>query len=104
MRSSATSNAERHATTTVTLELQENAEYSVLIVSDDGPGIPVQHHATVFEPFKRLDEARSREAGGSGLGLAIVHDIVTHHGGTMRDPRPPAAKAPGSSSPLPRID
>jgi signal transduction histidine kinase len=78
-----TSNAERHATTTVTLELQENAEHSVLVVADDGPGIPIQHHATVFQRFTRLDEARSRDAGGSGLGLAIVHDIVARHGGTI---------------------
>jgi signal transduction histidine kinase len=78
-----TSNAERHATRTVTLELRENAEHSLLVVADDGPGIPAQHHATVFKPFTRLDEARSRDAGGSGLGLAIVHDIVEHHRGTV---------------------
>jgi signal transduction histidine kinase len=78
-----TSNAERHATTTVTLELRENAEHSVLVVADDGPGIPVRDHATVFKPFTRLDDARSHEAGGSGLGLAIVHDIVARHGGTI---------------------
>jgi signal transduction histidine kinase len=78
-----TSNAERHATTTVTLELRENAEHSVLVVADDGPGIPVRDHATVFQRFTRLDDARSREAGGSGLGLAIVHDIVARHGGTI---------------------
>jgi signal transduction histidine kinase len=78
-----TSNAERHATTTVTLELRENAEHSVLVVADDGPGIPVRDHATVFQRFTRLDDARSHEAGGSGLGLAIVHDIVARHGGTI---------------------
>jgi signal transduction histidine kinase len=78
-----TSNAERHATTTVTLELRENAEHSVLVVGDDGPGITVRDHATVFQRFTRLDDARSREAGGSGLGLAIVHDIVARHGGTI---------------------
>ena len=33
-----TSNTERHATRTVTLELRENAEYSVLVVADYGPG------------------------------------------------------------------
>jgi signal transduction histidine kinase len=78
-----TSNAERHAATTVTLELQEQAEHSVLVVADDGPGIPAQHHATVFQRFTRLDDARSRDAGGSGLGLAIVHDTVARHGGTI---------------------
>jgi signal transduction histidine kinase len=78
-----TSNAERHARTTVTLELQEETEHSVLVVADDGPGIPAEHHATVFQRFTRLDGARSRDAGGSGLGLAIVHDIVAGHGGTI---------------------
>jgi signal transduction histidine kinase len=78
-----TSNAERHAATTVTLELQEHAEHSVLVVADDGPGIPAEHHATVFQRFARLDGARSRDAGGAGLGLAIVHDIVARHGGTI---------------------
>jgi signal transduction histidine kinase len=78
-----TSNAERHAATTVTLELKEQAEHSVLVVADDGPGIPSRHHATVFQRFARLDGARSRDAGGSGLGLAIVHDIVSRHGGTI---------------------
>jgi len=78
-----TSNAERHAAKTVTLELQEHAEHSVLVVADDGPGIPAEHHATVFQRFARLDGARSRDAGGAGLGLAIVHDIVARHGGTI---------------------
>lgn len=50
-----TGNAERHATTTVTLELHGNAEHSVLVVADDGPGIPHRHHATVFRPFTRAE-------------------------------------------------
>lgn len=76
-------NAERHATTTVMFELREQAGRSELVVSDDGPGIPAEHHATVFKRFARLDDARSRDAGGSGLGLAIVHDVITRHGGTI---------------------
>ncbi|MGH3384244.1 MAG: sensor histidine kinase [Nocardioidaceae bacterium] len=77
------SNAERHATTAVSFELLERDGHCELAVSDDGRGIPSEHHASVFERFNRLDEARSRDAGGSGLGLAIVHDIVTRHGGTI---------------------
>lgn len=76
-------NAERHATTAVTFELRENRGTSELVVADDGPGIPSEHQATVFERFTRLDEARSRDAGGSGLGLAIVQDIASRHGGTI---------------------
>lgn len=77
------SNAERHATAQVVFELREHDGVSELVVADDGPGIPAEHHATVFKRFTRLDEARSRDAGGSGLGLAIVHDIVVRHRGTI---------------------
>jgi signal transduction histidine kinase len=77
------SNAERHAKAVVRFELRERDGQSQLVVADDGPGIPAEHHARIFERFTRLDEARSRDAGGSGLGLAIVRDIVTRHGGTI---------------------
>jgi len=77
------SNAERHASTVVTFELREGKGRSELVVADDGPGIPAEHHATVSKPFTRLDEARSRDATGTGLGLPIVHDIVTRHGGKI---------------------
>lgn len=42
-------NARRHATTTVTVELTENAGRASLIVVDDGPGIPPERRAQVFE-------------------------------------------------------
>ncbi len=76
-------NAERHARNLVTFELREHRHTIELAVSDDGPGIPVEHQAAVFERFSRPDDARARHTGGSGLGLAIVHDIVERHGGTV---------------------
>lgn len=47
----------------------------VICIDDDGPGIPVEDRRRVFEPFTRLDDARSA-GGGTGLGLAIVHELV----------------------------
>ena len=53
---------------------------AVLTVEDDGPGVPPEERARIFEPFERgaTDGAPSP---GSGLGLAIVHQFARLHGG-----------------------
>ena len=76
-------NAGRHASRTVTITLAEHGGDAVLVVDDDGPGIPPDHHDRVFERFTRLDDARTQSSGGTGLGLAICRDIVRRHGGTV---------------------
>ena len=53
----------------------------VVDIEDCGPGIPEAEMEAVFEPFRRLDPARSR--GGSGLGLTIARQVVAAHGGTV---------------------
>lgn len=54
-----------------------------LEVIDQGPGIPEELHGRIFEPFFRVDSARSRQQGGAGLGLALVRAITEAHGGTV---------------------
>jgi heavy metal sensor kinase len=56
---------------------------AVMAVEDSGPGIDPADVARIFEPFVRLDTARSRESGGSGLGLAIARSIVVAHRGVL---------------------
>jgi signal transduction histidine kinase len=76
-------NAARHATSSVAFAVAEHDHTAVLTVTDDGPGIPREHHAAVFERFTRLDDARTSTTGGAGLGLAIARDLIVRHGGTL---------------------
>lgn len=55
----------------------------VIKIADRGPGIPEDKRETVFEPFVRLEESRSRETGGTELGLAVARSIVHRHGGEI---------------------
>jgi two-component system cell cycle sensor histidine kinase PleC len=50
-------------------------------VDDDGPGIPAQKLARIFQPFSQIDNRFDREAGGTGLGLALVQGLAQLHGG-----------------------
>jgi two-component system nitrogen regulation sensor histidine kinase GlnL len=52
---------------------------------DDGPGVPAELAATLFEPLV------SGHAGGSGLGLAIAREIAREHGGDLRQAGTPGA-------------
>ncbi|WP_413601625.1 sensor histidine kinase [Curtobacterium sp. Curtsp57] len=76
-------NAVRHTSGRIALGVRAEGAWAVLIVDDDGVGVPGPERDRVFERFVRLDEARSRDDGGSGLGLAIVRDAVRAHGGSV---------------------
>jgi signal transduction histidine kinase len=75
-------NAGRFAHSEVRVSLAEAGSEARLVVEDDGPGIPEEVRADVFDRFTKVDEAREG-GGGAGLGLAIVAEIVRAHGGTV---------------------
>lgn len=52
-------------------------------VADEGPGIPKNEIAMVFEEFFRGAASQRTSPGGSGLGLAIVRRFVEAHGGEV---------------------
>ena len=68
---------------TITVRVDGDTSQATLTVTDQGPGIPPEHRARVFDRFYRVDEGRSREMGGTGLGLAIAKWAVEANGGTI---------------------
>ena len=68
----------------VHVELQKGSKRAIIIIEDDGPGIPEDQHKNVFKPFFRLDKSRNLNQSGVGLGLAIVEDIINSHGGNIQ--------------------
>ena len=75
-------NALKHSPdgSTVRARVSKAAESVTIEIEDDGPGIPVEAHEKIFEPFFRLDNGVS----GMGLGLPVARAIIENHGGTLR--------------------
>jgi nitrogen fixation/metabolism regulation signal transduction histidine kinase len=63
----------------VSTSLGEAGDRAVLVVEDNGPGVPPELKDKVFAPYFSTKLSK----GGTGLGLAIVHRIVSDHGGRI---------------------
>ena len=77
----------------VELSLTRSDGHASVTVQDTGIGIASADQERIFEPFVRLDAARTRETGGTGLGLAIARAVAVAHGGTLS-----MESAPGAGS------
>ena len=71
-------NAQTAGATSAEVKARREISATVILVSDDGPGLPQGLQATLFRPF-----SSSGKPGGSGLGLAIVRDLMRAHGGDV---------------------
>jgi signal transduction histidine kinase len=52
-------------------------------VTDNGPGIPIEHHGRIFEKFGQAGEKEAREVFSTGLGLSFCKLAVEAHGGRI---------------------
>jgi len=63
--------------------LTQDQDQAHIVVKDSGIGIAEDDLDSIFERFRRADQARSRETPGAGLGLAIARWITQMHGGVI---------------------
>lgn len=76
-------NALKHGRDGVVVSSSSRNGHTLITIADQGPGVPEGDLDRLFDPFFRVDDARTRESGGSGLGLAIVRSCVEACGGTV---------------------
>lgn len=76
-------NAARHTPpgTAVQVEVTARPDGVVLVVEDDGPGVPDELKEALFEPFRQGEDSSGR---GMGIGLSLVQRFAELHGGTAR--------------------
>ena len=74
-------NAIRHNTAAGHIEITTGARdrHAFVTIANTGPTIPPEEIQRLFEPFQRLDGARTRHNNGHGLGLSIVQAIANAH-------------------------
>jgi signal transduction histidine kinase len=65
------------------VSLQKSDGQALVLITDNGPGIPEDEIAAMMEPFTRGDASRNRETGGAGLGLTLARAIAEQHGGSL---------------------
>jgi len=72
-----------HGSVTVSAAVSREKSSVEIRVSDTGPGIPVELLPFVFDKFRQIDSATTRNYSGAGLGLYIVKNFVQILGGTI---------------------
>ena len=67
----------------INLQLSTKNNNLLIIIDDDGPGIPEKEYDNVFKPFYKIDKSRGDSKSSVGLGLSIASDIIKSHGGNI---------------------
>jgi signal transduction histidine kinase len=76
-------NAFRHGAAPVEVAVRPGEGGTLVIVSDEGPGIPIADRAEIFGKFWQGSSGHARTSQGAGLGLSLVQGLVRVHGGDI---------------------
>jgi signal transduction histidine kinase len=79
----------------VRIELTDHPQGAVLVISDNGPGIPEREREAVLQRFYRADQ--TRHLAGSGLGLSIVSAVMRLHDFALRAGANGTGTTPGTT-------
>ena len=67
----------------VEINTKKTIDDVLIVIDDNGPGIPEKEYQNVMKPFYRIDKSRGQNKSGVGLGLSITNDIIRSHGGNI---------------------
>ena len=65
------------------IDATREGDEAVIVISDNGMGIPLAMQANIFELFTQVGEHLTRSQGGLGIGLALVKQLVGMHEGSI---------------------
>jgi PAS domain S-box-containing protein len=68
--------------TEIRVSVKQESNYLTISVGDQGPGIPIEEQARLFQPFERLANSPTAPRG-LGLGLLVCKRLVEAHGGKI---------------------
>ncbi len=68
----------------ISIKLKNSNNNVIILIDDDGPGIPKDEYENVFKPFYKIDKSRGVTKSSVGLGMSIASDIIQSHGGNIK--------------------
>ena len=77
----------------IQVSVERRQDQAVVVVVDQGMGIPEEARAHLFQRFFRAGNVQGTNIAGFGIGLYVVHEIVSRHGGEIE-----VASVPGEGS------